>query len=110
LKKSSGESSTPVDKGVFEENKEQRDLRSKRCNSFGFSGERWRGKKFNPRMKGKRKGKDGSQISASDIGTSQSVCPLVTSACELALWAVAFGYVLTCIEFLEVQGNLFIVS
>lgn len=34
-------------------------------------------------------------VSASDIGAGQSVRPLVAGACELALWAVAFGLFLS---------------
>jgi hypothetical protein len=47
-------------------------------------------KNFNP-MKGKRE--DGSLMSAPVIlAQGQSVHPLVAGACELALWAVAFGF------------------
>lgn len=52
--------------------------------------------KFQP---DEREKEDGSQCQrAGDIGAGQSVHPLVTGACELALWAVAFGFFLTCIE------------
>lgn len=47
-------------------------------------------------MKGKRK--MDPNVSAGDIGAGQSVHPLVTGACKLALWVVAFGFFLTCIE------------
>lgn len=68
-------------------------------------GERWRVKNFNP-MKGKRK--MDPNVSAGDIGAGQSVHPLVAGACGLALWAVAFGFLLTGIEIHEFQGILFI--
>lgn len=51
--------------------------------------------KFQP---DERERKMDPNVSAGDIGAGQSVHPLVTGACKLALWVVAFGFFLTCIE------------
>jgi hypothetical protein len=76
----------------------------KDVNGFDFSGERWRVKNFNP-MKGKRE--DGSLMSAPVIlAQGQSVHPLVAGACELALWAVAFGFFLS-LRVLNFHFNVF---